>query len=99
MKKKSFKNLILHKYSVSNLALLHRKFGGATDTNTDPGTATNTDSVVSILVECPVETTTVPLDLNTVYVVSCHTVGGDTKTQAPSEHPECNNGSMYAGGS
>ena len=32
MKKKNLKNLILHKCNISNLALLHKKVGGALPT-------------------------------------------------------------------
>ena len=54
MKKKSLKSLILHKYSVSNLTLLHRNVGGASDNNIDTGATTNTDRTISILIECPI---------------------------------------------
>jgi len=86
MKKKSLKNLRLRKHSVSNLALLHRKTGGATDTYTDvPGSANPNDITFDnecIFANMSMDIAECPTLLNN----DCGTV----RAKPPTEYQSCN---------
>jgi hypothetical protein len=93
MKKKNLKNLRLHKCNVSNLALLHRKTGGATVDNTDDQTAITPYGETVYNAECvTINTNTLAVSDcgGTLCFEQCHTNAGTTRAQPPSEHQACN---------
>lgn len=89
MKKKNLKGLILHKYRISNLSLLHLRLGGLVETDTALGT-TSPNTVQSINPECTILNTSdiANCALTGIYTV-CNTNTGTTKVQPPTEHQEC----------
>lgn len=83
MKKKDLKNLVLHKYRISNLSLLYKQFGG--QETSESQTDTN-QGVISLQIPCPSQQETCR---QTECGDDCGTNGGTTKTQAPTEYNTC----------
>ncbi|MGH1386374.1 hypothetical protein [Kordia sp.] len=90
MKKKNLKGLLLHKYSISNLSLLHQKIGGDIETVTTELGTTSPNTVLSINPECTIVNMSDIADcaFTGMYTV-CNTNTGVTKAQPPTEHQEC----------
>lgn len=85
MKKKNLTGLALRKYSISNLALLHKKIGGNIETNTELVT-TSPNNVFSLHNECTIISDCTTSDIDTC---NCNTNNGTVKAQPPTQHKEC----------
>ncbi|MFK7749531.1 MAG: hypothetical protein AB8B65_14140 [Kordia sp.] len=102
MKKKNLKNLLLHKCSVSNLTLLHRKTGGALPApNTDTGSYIDPNITSLAVDECTFVDPSGAPECPSWAIHNCHTNAGTTKAKPPSEHEACQaggtGGAMYNG--
>ncbi|WP_430412656.1 hypothetical protein [Kordia sp.] len=87
------KSLMLHKHTVSNLAILHRKTGGVTVLNTDGQTAITPYGETVNNTDCEhITTNTLMISdcIGTLCAEQCHTNAGTTRAQPPSEHQGCN---------
>jgi hypothetical protein len=93
MKKKNLKNLLLHKCSVSNLTLLHRKIGGALPPpNTDGQTYIDPNATSLEGPDCTVVDHSGIPDCPSWGINNCHTNAGTTRAKPPSEHQACQAG-------
>ena len=94
MKKKNLKSLFLHKCSVSNLTLLHRKVGGVIPVqNTDTQTYINTNyNSVDGNVDCTLVDISGAPGCPSFEDVTCNTNAGTTRAKPPSEHQACQAG-------
>ncbi|WP_298427104.1 hypothetical protein [uncultured Kordia sp.] len=96
MKKKNFKNLRLKKYTISNLAILHKRSGGIIDNDTTLA-PTNPNTQASIYPECTIPNGSNISDCITSRLVDCecNTNTGATKAESPSEHQNCPTNNLF----
>ncbi|WP_298423257.1 hypothetical protein [uncultured Kordia sp.] len=89
MKRKRLKSLKLHKYSVSNLTLLHRKIGGMFPSNTDGQTYIEINDASIEGPTCSVVDHSGSPECPSMRIDNCQTNAGTTKVKPPSEHEGC----------
>lgn len=93
MKKKNLKSLLLHKCSVSNLTLIHRRIGGELPApNTDAETYIDPYATSLEGHDCTVVDHSGAVGCPSFANYSCNTNAGTTRAKPPSEHQACQAG-------
>ena len=90
MKKKNLTSLLLHKCSIANLTLLHKKIGGVAEPmTTEEQTYMDPNNVSIVIEQCATAYQSGAPDCPSFDEYTCQTNAGATKARPPSEHQAC----------